>query len=174
MAGKGLQKPAFNPLFSGRIQVPQQLPQPCGIAVLLPGRAGEGDAASPLGSRGNQSQPGSSEIPHQIPSSLPRQLPQFIPLEKQGISHLGHTQQLHPGMLQVPGTDTHRCAQLWGKTLLQQGNDQQQDQGWVCAAPAISCRAAGTTHSSQAASTDLTLGITAARTAGSRSHRNQH
>lgn len=40
-------------------------------------------------------------------------------------------------------------------------NDQQQDHGWVCAAQTTSCRAAGTTHSSQAASTNLTLGISA-------------
>lgn len=164
-----MQKPAFNPLFSGMIQVPQQLPQPCGIELycclgeLLQLSLGtrEGDGASPVGSRGNQSQPGSSEIPHQIPSLVPSQLPQFIPLEKkQGITRPGH---IHSGMLQVPGTDTHRCAQLWGKTLLQPGNDQQHNHGWVCAAQTISCRAAGTTHSLQAASTSLTLGITAIR-----------
>lgn len=44
-----------------------------------------------------------------------------------------------------------------------QGNDQQRDHSWVCAAQTMSCRAAGTTHSFQAASMDLTLGITAIR-----------
>lgn len=71
MAGKGLQKPAFNPLFSGTIQVPRQLPQPhsflpyCCLAELpqLNTGAGEGDCASPTGSRGNQTQPDSSGHP---------------------------------------------------------------------------------------------------------------
>lgn len=122
---KACKKPAFNPLSSGTIQVPQQLPQPCGIAVLLlPGEllqlslgAGEGDGAAPLGSRGNQSQPGSSEIPHQIPSLTPKAAFTAHSLEKQGITHLGHIQQLHSGMLQVPGAGTHRCAQMWGKGM---------------------------------------------------------
>lgn len=158
----------LTPFSQARSKSPSSSPSPvaslfCCLGELLQLSLGtaEGDDASPLGSRGNQSQPGSSEIPQQIPSLLPRQLPQFIPLEKQGIPHLGHIQQLHSGMLQVPGADTHRCAQLWGKTLLQQGNDQEQDHGWVYAAQTISCRAAGTTHSLQAASTDLTLGISA-------------
>lgn len=41
----------------------------------------------------------------------------------------------------------HRCAQLWGKALLQQGNNQQQDHGlgYRCSNP-VSCKAAGTTQ----------------------------
>lgn len=128
----------------------------------------EDNSASPVGPSGNQPQADSSKTLLPIPSSLLSQFPWFIPWEKTRASPAWVTSCSSAAAAQYRRCLAKcRCAQMWSKTLLQQGNNQQQEHGlgYCCLNP-IFCKAAGCHSISYPENLPLETGATCSQSFG--------